>query len=159
MPCQTVGYLHSAELCQFPSRITECSSSELDCSVLVFHHRIVSSRLSSNQLCLVQVQESIAWCGIQLSADERLRALCKGTGSNARSSQSSQETASGLMTVAQQARTGVFESLQVFQAAAMQAVGLPLSAHSSPGRSQSVLSAVLDEIDCWCYSIATALKI
>ena len=63
-----------------------------------------------------------------------------------------------LMIVAHQARVGVFEGLQAFQAAGKQAVRLPVNVQSSQGRSQSVLSAVLDEIDCWCYSIAAALE-
>jgi len=62
------------------------------------------------------------------------------------------------MIVAHQARVGVFEGLQAFQAAGKQAVRLPINVQSSQGRSQSVMSAVLDEIDCWCYSIAAALK-
>ena len=53
------------------------------------------------------------------------------------------------MAVAEQASGGAFADVRAFQCAAKTAV----QAYSS----QPMLSALLDEVDCWCYSIMSCL--
>lgn len=102
----------------------------------------------------MQVGEALAWCGVQLLQDERLRAICSKKKVAACDPGLSQDSSLRLLAAAQQASAGSFRSLRDFQKAVKRCAAL-----STSPRSQGNVAALSDQVDSWCYSIAAALKL
>ena len=98
-----------------------------------------------------QVSKAIRWCGMQLLGNKRLMALSRSTRAGVHRADSSLEEARRLVAVAQQAGSGLFVDVRAFQCAVKKAV--------QKTTSQPMLSAVMDCVDCWCYSIAKSLQL
>ena len=88
---------------------------------------------------------------MQLLGDKRLIAISRSTRGSGHGADSSPEEACRLVAVAQQATSGSFVDVCAFQCAVKKAV--------QRNTGQPVLSAMLDHVDCWCYSIARNLEL
>ena len=98
----------------------------------------------------MQVSEAIHWCGTQLLWDKRLIAISRGARAGAHTADSAVEAALRLVAVAQQASSGAFKDMTAFRCAVNKAVQKCIS--------QPVLSALADQIECWCYSMAKCVR-
>ncbi len=98
-----------------------------------------------------QVSEAIRWCGHQLLGNKKLVAASTSTRQGLHRADSASEGALRLVTIAEQASGGAYADVRAFQCAVKTAV----QAYSS----QPMLSGLLDEVDCWCYSIASCLEL
>ena len=105
----------------------------------------------------MQEVQAVAWCGDQLLQDERLGALCRRRRADRGAAGRTEEPFTGLLTVAQQASTGAFDSMLEFQTAVKQTVQCCMKAETGRLTSQTVLASAEDALDTWCHSIAGAL--
>lgn len=86
---------------------------------------------------------------MQLLGDKRLIAISRSAKGGLHRAELPLEGACRLVAVAQQATSGAFIDVRAFQCAVKTAV------HTNT--SQPTLSGLVDQLDCWCYSIAKCL--
>ena len=104
----------------------------------------------------MQVVQAVAWCGDQLLRNERLGALCRRRRADRGAAGRIEEPFTDLLTVAQQASTGAFDSMLEFQTAVKQTLQCCVKAERGQVTSQTVLASTEDALDTWCHSIASA---